>query len=426
MGVWTYIRTNCKRMALLVPTAVWTLYVVMTGQQVVMPFGGELRSQRGAYLTLVAGCGLLLGYLLWVSLRADRKKLPPSRIFLLLFIPLSLAMMLVLPLGQVPDESRHFQRIWTISQGNLLHEPHEIASGPSYLSQAGNSNSLTATWRAFTHPSTGEMAVAFESNTAIYPITGYLPQAIALRLASLLTSNPVVLLFAARLGAWLTTTVLLWYAIRIIPEGKTLLLAVTLLPMALQECIGAGADGLIFSAAMALLALVLSLRRQPRALRRREKILLTVLVAAVATVKLLYFPLVALVCFLPQACFGGRKQRKCWVAALLSMAFALVLLWGLWCLCKIFLVGADPHAAQVLPAAKSTMGNPLTFLWLMVKAIGDQWIAQYPYELAGQYMAWLQYTTPVYGVVPVMMAFAFVWKGDHPLPASESRSLKLG
>ena len=71
-------------------------------------------------------------------------------------------------------------------------------------------------------------------NTGIYPPVSYLPQALTVAAARLFTSNRLALLYAARIGGWLATIALLYLALSLLPRGQYGLLAVCLMPIALQ------------------------------------------------------------------------------------------------------------------------------------------------------------------------------------------------
>ena len=73
----------------------------------------------------IAGAAVLGGLGTWLCLTAQKKGWSARRLFLMLFVPLSLLMLLAMPIGRVPDEDSHLQRIWLLSEGQLF--PSEAA-----------------------------------------------------------------------------------------------------------------------------------------------------------------------------------------------------------------------------------------------------------------------------------------------------------
>lgn len=85
--------------------------------------------RKGQALIVLAG-GALTAVLLWIDREIRKKQRKPEQIFLMLFIPISLAMMIALPLFRVPDEARHLGRIWQISIGQWM--PDDRNAGVFY------------------------------------------------------------------------------------------------------------------------------------------------------------------------------------------------------------------------------------------------------------------------------------------------------
>ena len=85
--------------------------------------------RKGQALIVLAG-GALTAVLLWIDREIRKKEWKPEQIFLMLFIPISLAMMIALPLFRVPDEAGHLGRIWQISIGQWM--PDDRNAGVFY------------------------------------------------------------------------------------------------------------------------------------------------------------------------------------------------------------------------------------------------------------------------------------------------------
>lgn len=79
-----------------------------------MVTGGVQLSEETLILCLLGTVALLVGGVA-LCLRAWQGKWAPRKVFLCLFVPLALLMLLAMPIGRVPDEDSHLQRIWLLS-----------------------------------------------------------------------------------------------------------------------------------------------------------------------------------------------------------------------------------------------------------------------------------------------------------------------
>ena len=52
-------------------------------------------------------------------MKGKQGRIAVERLFLLLYIPLVLAMMLVMPVGGPPDEQAHLKQVWLLSTGQV-------------------------------------------------------------------------------------------------------------------------------------------------------------------------------------------------------------------------------------------------------------------------------------------------------------------
>ena len=126
-------------------------------------------------------------------------------------------------------------------------------------------------------------------------------------LVRLVTKNRLAILYGARFGGWLATLLLMYYAVKKIPAGKYVVIAIALMPMFLQEAVSASADGITNAAAAAFLAMILQMRMQSGSLKRQyaEMFLLTF---CICTFKGILLPACAAAGSHPSGRFaGGRK-----------------------------------------------------------------------------------------------------------------------
>ena len=139
-----------------------------------------------------------------------------EQLFLLLYIPFVLAMMLVMPVGGPPDEQAHLRQAWLLSTGQI---GTETCTYPENLrailadSTGGTENSVMK-GEEFLTARLSEETVTDKGNeaTGIYPQVSYLPQSLMMFLTRLFTDRISLLLYSARIGSMLVTGILFFFA----------------------------------------------------------------------------------------------------------------------------------------------------------------------------------------------------------------------
>lgn len=331
--------------------------------------------------------------------RAIRRRWKPENLFALLFVPLSLGMMIALPIFRAPDEPAHLQRIWQISIGEWL--PNEENQGvfyePENFLQGARDETKTTLYNVFGNRNSDMSMDALvvsgvAANTGFYPVNNYFPQALGMAFARLFTLNRMAIFYAARLFAWLVTFALFYYAVRRAPAGKYMIIALSLLPMMLQEAASASADGMTCAANAAYLALIASLIAQPRRISLREGALLFVLMGMVGTFKMLYCPMALLCLFIPAQCFGGKRRKGAVLGAMLAAVFAFALLWVLFCN-RSYVSAEAAEGGHILSQLGWMLRNPLGFLEVLGRTLLTQF-GTYVEWFVGTSLSWMNVQLP--------------------------------
>ena len=179
---------------------------------------------------------------------AKRAWLTMERLFLLVYIPLVIAMMIVMPIGAPPDEPAHLGREWLLSTGQI---GTEKGIYPANLLEALNTPINGTEDAAALNEMIRDVQLSAESvegtdneATGIYPAAAYVPQSLTMLLTRLFTDRIDLICRGARIGSMIVTGLLFFFAIRRTPAGKGILLAIGVLPLTLQEAASASCDGM--------------------------------------------------------------------------------------------------------------------------------------------------------------------------------------
>ncbi len=276
---------------------------------------------------------------------SDRTPWRPSVVFIAAGLPFALAMLVLTPPFQVPDEPAHFFRAYMISEGRLLGEPIQGGSGgvlPSSLQRVSVEVRGDVVFHAHVkqdrevllqHLDTPlnpdeRVETEFAGATVYFPLV-YLPQALGIAAGRLFEASPLVLMYLARLFNALLSLALTALAIRIIPVHRWAMVALTLTPMVAFTRSSVSADAFTLSASFLLIAMLVryALAVQ-RPLGRRDLAVIFALTVAVALTKQTYFVLAGCFLLLPKSLVGSWQRYSLVFIALIGSALIATAAWS--------------------------------------------------------------------------------------------------
>jgi len=294
-------------------------------------------------------------------------------VFLWLFIPLSLLMMIAMPVTRTPDEPSHLRQAYLIADGQLI---SSFTSGTVSIPEnwdlphGGNEFSYSDLYQA-KDIFLSDRSIQMETNaaTAIYPPISYFPQALGMWIAMLFTDNLLIILYSARMINWLCVTLLLYAAIRMLPANRMLFLFLALLPMNLQQIISASADGLAIALVYALAAFVMHCMEKKPAFTWQHYLTALLLAIGVCSWKVFYTPMIFLLLFIPSTCFGSSSKKKIGMGCILGTSLLLLAGWALICFLTMFKGSESGLTGQTMSGISTFLHNPLNFLVKLFAAL---------------------------------------------------------
>jgi uncharacterized membrane protein len=201
-----------------------------------------------------------------------------ERLVLAAVCVLTLIFVIITPPFEAPDETQHFMKALALSRGSLFADVRGPEIGHALPSAATDlyledfavavpgirriyrPGEIGASWHA-DEARPGQTFASFP-NAAGYPPTLYLPQAIGMAMARLLGLPALGAFYAGRLLNALTALGLLAAALRIMPFGRYVVLAVAALPTTAYQAASLSPDATINAGAFLALALTLRVGRQ--------------------------------------------------------------------------------------------------------------------------------------------------------------------
>lgn len=246
------------------------------------------------------------------------KTIKIEHLFLLLVIPFGLSYLVFMMPTKVADEIAHYASSYNFSQGNFFYSsetvliPEQIAANNNKLL-----NNYEQLFQLLKAPNNNQLV---DNNKSGYIILGYFPATIGLVISNFLHLPVFLGFYIARFFTFLTSTLLLLLAIKKIPIGKMLLCIYALSPMYLHQATSITLDALLNAYCLLFLAFVLYLNRKKQAIDKKEKIILFLLLIAIAGLKYVYIPF-AFLLLLPLGKKEVNKKDKMLFIMLIFIAF---------------------------------------------------------------------------------------------------------
>ncbi|MEP6993049.1 MAG: DUF2142 domain-containing protein [Acidobacteriota bacterium] len=321
-----------------------------------------------------------------------------SALALLLLLIFGILFALVTPPFQAPDEPQHFFRAFLVSEGRFLPVGRDGSSGdwlpyslPHLAGQLSERVPFHPERRVDTRAIRGAFGVRLDSRnrifvpfmTSAYSVVPYLPAALGIAAARLLTDSVLLLLYAGRLASVAVSAALFAWAIRAAPLCRPVFFLLALTPTAVFLAASVSADAFTNGFCFLLTAAALRLALGGRSTWTRRNFGLWLLLTAIlGLTKPGYVLLSALAFLVPAEALGSRRRRNAWAALSIAACGATMAAWTL-AIRDIY-----PPLSRGTPFAparqlQSIAGHPLDFAGLLLAqlareatALADQYIGK--------------------------------------------------
>lgn len=166
------------------------------------------------------------------------------------------------------------------------------------------------------------------SDESFYTPIANISESINYLIISVFGISDLISYYLVQIINFFTWTILNYHSIKIIPQGKKILLSVFLLPITVNSQGSMAFPNLIiFSLGFLFIALLLKYSRYPEIFGQAQKRLIALLAIVIPVVKFTYFPLIFLLFFLPQESFKSKFNYIVYIFLLFSMSILWDLAW---------------------------------------------------------------------------------------------------
>lgn len=261
----------------------------------------------------------ILGVYIVSSIIYYKKGMKIENIFLMV-APLACIFFLVtMPTFKNHDEYYHWLKAYEVSQGTLI-TPQEDGIQGSVMPE-GVSKVFPTDWTKLDYQMMKELldvklnednkGILNPETAAVYSFVQYIPQATGIALARLVTDNVYLITYGGRIVNMIFALLVLYFAIKLMPFGKKLLLIPAMIPIAIEGFTSLSPDSMTISVAFFYIAYILHLAfGKKEQLGIKEKVILLISSIIIALCKIVYIPLVGLILIIPKEKFKNQENKN--------------------------------------------------------------------------------------------------------------------
>lgn len=361
-------------------------------------------------------------FLLWIVYKY--KKIKAEIFFVISASALGLLFVFATPILKAHDEFYHWYKSYAVSMGHFI---------PSDSSEEGLiydklpkivedlPNGLGSFWlidykkevkeflKIEQYEQKNDVDKSFvlveDTPTAYYPFIQMLPQATGIFIARHLHLNIIVQVIFGRIGNLILFILIGYFAIKLIPSKKYLLIALLLCPKVLY--ISTSLSGDVFTNCMAILLIsyILNLVFTKRHLKLFDYVVIGIISCCVAICKIVYLPLCALIFIIPKECFYSEKisnilKKRVVVLTIFLCSVVIGMAWLK--ISSSFLASASPSSGLQV---KYIITHPFLYIVTLLRTLMTE-CNNWMLDMVGGFMQWGQMFT-LYPLISLSVYFVF-------------------
>lgn len=350
---------------------------------------------------------ILFGFLIggFILLCCWIKNLKVEQIFLLMGVIFGILYMVVLPPFTTPDEAVHVDTTYYYSSKILGQQAVDENGYVLYRSDDALYNHdeqhiPTAQSYAILYHNLFKMdhsdgTVNFLRAPLSVSAIAYVPQIIGVTLARLFHLGTIQMLLWGRMIAMAFYLLCLYWAIKIAPIGKELLMVVALMPTTLQMAVSFSYDSTVLALCFLYTGVLLYLTLEAKNVTWHHIVLLALLFAWAAPGKLVYICLAFTLLIIPVEKFTNRYFKYLAIAVIVLAGAVVILLTRFQTVVAIGASDGGMIAEQTTYSLSYLLHNPSKILAVLYGTIIGQG-TYYLETMIGQYLGWLEIILPGY------------------------------
>ena len=254
-----------------------------------------------------------------------------NKIFLLFLIYMLFLLFLYPPL-QMPDERYHFSNVYSISQYDFNKSPYENinkkikvsnnfyclryadTNGEFTIENVNNKEKLKNCFNEEKIVSKKNLEKIDYGKLAVYIVP-----AIGIKIGSIFTSSPMILYYIGRIFNFLLSYLIIFYAFKIIPKYKNLLLAIVMIPTFLQQMVSYSYDSLFNALCILVVCMLVKFKNSDR-ISIKDLLIYSLSSIFIFYIKAPYILIPLLIVLLDCKKFNGKRNKYLFIVFLILIS----------------------------------------------------------------------------------------------------------
>lgn len=274
-----------------------------------------------------------------VAVRVFKDKM--HKVFLVIVLPIGIALSIIIPPFDQLDELEHFYRAYEVSEGKFTNQAIEQGLGNyipvslvdtvnkvRYIHQEGLKYSIVN--EAFSIRLNPEERVFLRNYASSYPPIIYIPQSLGIIIGKILDASPILMMYLGRIFNFLFYLMITYIALKIVPIKKNLFFLLALLPMSIIHAASLSADAITNSTALLFVSYILYLAYGSVEKITVKHVITTIAIGIfIALSKIVYLPIILLFLIIPIRKLKNKKDY--WVTFIIVLTGCTIpfIIWNL-------------------------------------------------------------------------------------------------
>ena len=345
------------------------------------------------------------------------KEILPEKALLLIMPLFCLLILITIPVGRGHDEVIHWYKAFEISEGHLMTPIDEenrvsIANLPKGVEnivverEKGVFKYIDNISLFNEEIDYNESVSVINQNSSAYCFVQYIPHVIGIFIGKVLTQNQLIIAYIARLFNMVFCTIIMYFAIKKIPFGKNILLALSIIPISIEGFATISPDGITIAMCAMFISYVFYVAFEKNKMcEKKDIIALTIIGAIVSLCKVVYMPLIFLVLIIPKEKFLSKKAWIKAISIIISVGVLLNLIWLVFGSMTLLKTNTNTYFETDESVSFNKLiillTNPIGYLQKIFYTIGTN-IDEYFLSLFGGYLEWSEMVS-----IPIMAFITF-------------------
>lgn len=376
-------------------------------------FQALYKSNKRTLLFTVVLLVMIVGTYIISTIIYYKKDMKIENIFLMVVPFVAILFMITMPTFKNHDEYYHWLKAYEVSTGHLM---TPIKDGVQGSLMPGGTSEIFAYGTKFgyknipdklkIHLDKENQGILNPDTAAFYSFVTYIPQAIGISIGRLVTDNAYLITYAGRIANMLVSICMLYFAIKIMPFGKKVLLIPAMIPIAIEGFTSLSSDAMTISMSFLYIAYIFKLAfGENEKVGIKEKVILLVMSIIIALCKIVYLPLVGLILIIPKDKFKNANNKNkifdfCIIA---GVATIVNLIWLAIASRYLSQFSGGDSKIQVLLALQ----NPINYLQNILYTINFKG-SDYLLALFGGELGWEEFVK-LYAIVPYVFIAIYLF-----------------